>query len=1086
MSTRDSIPDTKVSQPADCSLERRDFLKLSGAVGGAVAFLGARYYGLRAGSISNTQATYTLAQPENQIYTVCQQCNTQCGLKVKLLEGVVAKVDGNPYNPWNMVPHITYNTPVGEMAKTEGALCPKGQASIQTAYDPYRLVKVVKRKPGTPRGGGEWVTLDFDAALNEIAEGGDLFGEGPIEGLKSIYALRDATIAREMADAVKEILGEKDKENKAELVKRFKKEFANNLDKLIDPDHPDLGPKNNQLLFFWGRLKGGRSDFISRVIGSGFGSVNRHGHTTVCNGSVYFAGKAMSEQFVEGKWAEGKKFYWQAETANSQFVIFVGVSPLEASQGPTNRSPRITTGLVEGKLKYVVVDPRLSKTAAKAWKWLPNLPGTEGALALALIQWVLQNEAYNARYLENANKAAAAADREPTWSNAAWLIKLDDKGRPGKFLRGSDLGLVPEERPKADGSGVWEFDPFVVLRDGQPLTFNPNDNEMAAEGDLLVDTIIEGIPVKSGLQLLWESANSYTMEEWAGITGLRARDIVEVAAEFTRHGRRVAAEVHRGASQHTNGYYNVVAWNSLNLLVGSYDYAGGMTTGFTYDHAGNKDGQPFNLGKLTSGKTTTFGIPLIRSEVKYEDSTLYARDGYPAKRQWYPLASDVYQEILTSAASGYPYPIKAAFIYMGAPTYSLPAGNTNIDILRDSKKIPLVVASDILIGETSMYADYIFPDLSNLERWEMSGTQFSMPWKVMPVRNPAIAPLVEEVTVFGQRMPLSLEALLLGIAEKLGLPGIGPGGLGEAGDFTHPDHFYLKMVANLAFGDKKPDVEKDEPGEILPDASDEEVRIFSEARRFLPPSVFTAERWRASVGDEWWRKVIYVLNRGGRFQDYAKAFDGVLLKNKYGRQINLYQEKTAGVKNALTGESYPGLAVYLPAPFDLSGKTIEDPPEYDLRLITHREVFHTKARTITNYWLLALLPENTVQMNPVDAGRLGLKNGDMVKLTSATNPRGEWDFGPALGQRPIAGTVKVIQGLRPGVISFSLGHGHWASGSNDVSIDGVVIKGDARRVKGVHGNAAMRTDPIIRDMCLTDPVGASAVFFDTMVKVVKL
>ncbi len=1081
-------PKGDAQRPKDCALSRRDFLKLSAITGGTTALLGSMPLAQQALAGNEPPATYVLAQAENQIYTVCQNCNTQCGLKVKLLNGVIAKVDGNPYDPWNMVPHVPYETPVKEMAKTDGALCPKGQASIQTTYDPYRLVKVVKRKPGTPRGGGEWVTIDFQDALTEIVEGGDLFGEGPVEGLKDIYALRDAKVAKEMADFVKKITSEKDKDKKAGLVKEFKTTFSKDLDKLIDPEHPDFGPKNNQLLFFWGRLKGGRSDFISRVIGSGFGTVNRHGHTTVCNGSMYFGGKAMSEQFVEGKWADGKKFYWQAETANSQFVIFAGVNPFEASQGPTSRSSRITTPMVENGLKYVVVDPRLSKTASKAWKWLPNKPGTEGALALAFIQQIVENQKHNVKYLENANKAAASADKEPNWTNAAWLVKIDDKGEPGKFLRGSDLGQEPVELDKADGSGKWKFDPFVVVREDQPITFDPNatEPELAAEGDLLVDTTIDGIRVKSSFQLLWESANSHTLDEWAEITGIRARDIVEVAAEFTKYGRRVAAEPHRGVSQHTNGFYNVIAWNTLNLLVGSIDYTGGMTTASTYDAAGGKDGQPFNLGKLTNGKTTTFGLNLIRADAKYEESTLFLRDGYPAKRQWYPLASDIYQELLPSAAEGYPYPVKAVIYYMGAPTYSLPAGHTNIEILRDPKKIPLVVANDILIGETSMYADYIFPDLTNLERWEMAGSQNMMPIKVMPVRNPAVAPLVEEVSVFGQKMPLSLEALLLGIAEKLELPGVGPGGLGDAGDFTHPDHFYLKMVANLAFGDKKPDPAKDEPGEILPDADDEEERIFTEARRFLPPSVFDLERWRASVGDEWWRKVIYVLNRGGRFQAYEKAYDGAKLKNKYGKQINIYQEKTAGVKNALTGEHYPALPVYLPGPFDLSGKPIEDSAEYDLRLITNRVIYHTKARTVTNYWLLALLPENSVQMNSQDARRLGLKDGDTVKIASATNPAGEWDFGPGLGKRLISGVVKVIEGLRPGVIAFSLGHGHWASGASDMIIDDMQIKGDARRLKGIHANAAMRTDPIVKNMCLTDPVGASAVFYDTMVKLIKI
>jgi hypothetical protein len=34
--------------------------------------------------------------------------------------------------------------------------------------------------------------------------------------------------------------------------------FADHLDTLIDPDHPDLGPKNNQFTFVWGGLKDGR------------------------------------------------------------------------------------------------------------------------------------------------------------------------------------------------------------------------------------------------------------------------------------------------------------------------------------------------------------------------------------------------------------------------------------------------------------------------------------------------------------------------------------------------------------------------------------------------------------------------------------------------------------------------------------------------------------------------------------------------------------------------------------------------------------------------------------------------------------
>ena len=80
------------------------------------------------------------------------------------------------------------------------------------------------------------------------------------------------------------------------------------------------------------------------------------------------------------------------------------------------------------------------------------------------------------------------------------------------------------------------------------------------------------------------------------------------------------------------------------------------------------------------------------------------------------------------------------------------------------------------------------------------------------------------------------------------------------------------------------------------------------------------------------------------------------------------------------------------------------------------------------------------------------------------------------------GKIKPTQTLRPGVISFALGFGHFATGSNDVTIDGVVIKGEERRKAGVHANAAMWIDPTLKNTCLVDPVGGSVSFYDTWVR----
>ncbi len=1081
-------------QKQERQVSRRDLFKCAAFLGGSAVFAGLISQGvatLSDGAEAAAAAPYPFGHPESMIYSACQQCNTQCGIKVKIQNGVATKIDGNPYNPFNLAPHISYKTSVAEAAALDAGLCPKGQASMQTTYDPYRLVKVLKR--AGKRGENKWVMVPFDQAVTEIADGGKLFanvaGEETriVTGLKDLWVLRDPKLAADMASEVQVIHGKKTPDEKKAAIEAFKAKFKNQLGVLIDPDHPDLGPKNNQFAFIWGRVKAGRSDFINRFTRDGVGSTNAHGHTTVCQGSLYFSGKAMSEQFAGGKFSGGDKFYWQADVENSEFVIYVGASPFEGNYGPTNLVPRITDGLVSGRLKYVAVDPRLSKLAAKAWKWVPIKPGAEGAMALALIRWVMENKRYDVKFLANANKAAAIADGEPSWSNASWLIKLTD-GKPGNFLRASEVGLTTKETKKDAagkdvsvyklGSNEYAFDPLVVLKDGQPVAFDPNDTKAAVEGDLMVNGDVKGVAVKSSMQLLWESASSKSIEEWAAICDVRASDLIEIATEFVSHGKKAAADLHRGASQHTNGFYNVIAWYNLNMLIGNFDAKGGMVRLSTYDISGAKAGKPFNLGKMNPGKAAPFGISMIRHDVKYEDTTVFS--GYPARRNWYPLASDIYQEHLPSIGDAYPYPIKCLILYMGSPVYSLPAGNTNIETLVDVNKLPLFIASDIVVGETSMYADYIFPDLTNLERWEFAGSHPNMTTKVQPVRQPTVAPLIETVKVYGQDMPCSLEALVLGLAEKLGLPNFGPDGLEKGKPFTHMDHLYLRMVANLAFG------EKEDGSDAVPDADDNEVRIFLECRKHLSKIVFDPDRWKAIVGDDMWRKVIYVLNRGGRFQEYSKIYNGDKVANTYGKLINMYQEKTAGIKNAMTGKSLPALPTYIPAPLSILGEPLNDEKDgYDLTLITYREISQTKSRTPGNYWLTALLPENSLLINKRDADRLGLKPDDRVKVLSPSNPEGTWDL--KNGTRvPIVGKVRIIQGIRPGVVAFSLGHGHFAYGGVDITVDGKVIKGDPRRVKGFHANAAMLVDPYLKNTCLVDPVGGSAVFYDSQVKVVKV
>jgi len=1040
-------------------VSRRGFVKGATSAGALAAF-GLGYGPVVMRMFSGTSGTPTdpdaVVGPEGYLYSACLQCNTGCGIKVKVVDGEAVKIEGNPYSPFNRFPHLAYGTAVGAAVNEFGALCPKGQAGLQTAYDPYRLRKVLKR--AGPRGSNRWVTIPFDQAIQEIADGGTLFSDvggeeaRVVRGLNELWALRDpAALTAIAADAKLVAAG-------TMTLADFQTRWAADLDKLIDPDHPDLGPKNNQIVFAWGRLKAGRREFIDFFIKDGLGSTNYHGHTTVCQGSLYFASKAMSDQWSAGKWQLGQKFYWQADLGAAEFVIFVGANPFEGNYGPTNRSLRIADGLASGRLKFAVVDPRMSKAVSNAWKWLPIKPGTEAGLAMALIGHVIENAKYDAPFLANANKAAATADGEPTWTNACWLVRIDADG-PGALLKASD-------------AEIGTSDQFVVLSAGVPTAFDTNDTAAAVHGDLLVDTTVNGIPVKSVLQLLREAAAERTLEGWADLCGLPSEDVLALAQEFTRHGKKAAADVHRGASQHTNGFYNVLSWFTLNLLIGNYDWKGGMVKATTYGHAGGKVGQPYSFGTMRPGKLTPFGVSIIRHETKYEGTTIF--DGYPARRPWFPFSSDIYQEIVPSIGDAYPYAVGALFLYMGTPVYSLPAGHTNIEILKDPAKLPLFICVDITVGETSMYADYIFPDASYLERWEFQASHPNILEKIQPVRQPVIAPVTETVTVFGERMPLGLESMILGFAEYMGLPGFGDDGLGSGLRLKRPEDVYLKMVANIAAGDG-PETD------WVPEASDEETAIFTAARAHLPAEVFDAATWEAAAGSSWWRRAITVLNRGGRFS--GTAYDGEKLKNKWNAFIGMYMEKLPASKNAMTGTKYGGLGKYYPIA-DSLGQPLSD-AGFDLNVITHRVIEHTKSRTVADPWLRELLPENFIQVSREDADRYGLRTNDLVRVESATNPNGVLDLANGTTV-PMVGRVRVSEGIRPGVIAYSLGFGHWAYGSRDIVVDGVTIPGDPERARGVHLNPVLRTDPTIANTCLQDLVGGSAVFYDTQVRLVKV
>jgi tetrathionate reductase subunit A len=1052
---------------------RRTFLKGT-ALAGCTALAGSQLELIR-GLLARAEAGeltpmeyYELKSATSTVYTACFNCNTGCGLKVKLIDGIAVKIDGNPYSPFNLHPHIPMNVSPSDAVVSDGGLCPKGQSAHQGAYDPYRICKVLKRAGN--RGDGNWISIPFDQAVSELLAGGALFKDVEGEekrkvlGLKALHALQVPTVFRDMAGDVELI------RKKQLTVAEFKKKHASALQNLIDANHPDLGPKNNQLVFMLGNMAGGRRDFVRRFTDA-FGTVNVHDNPN--RGSLQSACRAMTEQYTGESFSGGADLYWQADQEHAEYILFVGSNPFDGGNGP-NRGPRMMQRLVSGKLKMGVVDPVFTKTAAKAQRWVPIKPGTDAAFAMGMTRWILEKERYDPVYLANANRAGATKDDEPTWSNATWLVRIDNDGNPGAFLRASELGLKPVVVKTDDGNNA-PAEYLVAIRDGEAVAFDPNDTRLRVRGELFVDTTLQGpngpVRAKSSLQLMLETARQKSLAEYAAICGIEPGVIEAVAKEFTSHGKKACIEVGRGVTEHANGFYTVAAFMNLNLLMGNFDWKGGMITAATFNYDGSSNGsQPYNLRKISPETPQPFGLSIIRHNARYEESTIFA--GYPAKRNWWPLATDACADLLPSIAEGYPYPVKVLFSCGAEPVSELPAGDGVIETLTDLERVPLHVACDLTIGSTCMYADYVFPDLHFLERWEFHDSQPNMPVKSLPVRHPVVTSPNDIVRVFGREQHISLETLLLALAEQLELPAFGKGGFGMGLDLMSPEQFYWRLVANAAYDGPEP------AGE----AGDQGVGVFDRGHERLHPSaVRIGETGNLSILVL--TKAMHILNCGGRFAPAEAAYEGDYAANRYGRLVNLYQEKTSQTRDAFTGRPFHGIPRYMPLSDAMDKDTAGLEQGYDLHLVSGKDIC-MEPGTSGNQYLTTLMPENRLLINPVDAQRLGLVQGQKVKVVSAANPDGQWSMGK--GRKSIEGRVHIAETIRPGVISFSLGHGGWADGVTGSFIDGKLIKGDMRRGMGFNANAVMWRDPHLKNTPIMDKIGGSASGLDTKVRLVKV
>jgi thiosulfate reductase/polysulfide reductase chain A len=129
-------------------ISRRNFLKLSGAA--ASAFAVGQFIpppvtraARQAGSVDDNGNGY--------LYTLCEMCVWRCGVRAKVDEGRVVKLEGNPEHP-----------------HSRGKLCARGQSGLMNTYDPDRVLTPLIRVG--QRGEGKFRQASWSEALDLVAE----------------------------------------------------------------------------------------------------------------------------------------------------------------------------------------------------------------------------------------------------------------------------------------------------------------------------------------------------------------------------------------------------------------------------------------------------------------------------------------------------------------------------------------------------------------------------------------------------------------------------------------------------------------------------------------------------------------------------------------------------------------------------------------------------------------------------------------------------------------------------------------------------------------------------------------------------
>ena len=236
------------------------------------------------------------------------------------------------------------------------------------------------------------------------------------------------------------------------------------------------------------------------------------------------------------------------------YAIYWGVNNGHATGHAAMVSTRLVSDAMERGMKLVVFDPICNYSGAKATEWIPIIPGTDGAVILAMCN-VITNElgVWDDAYLKFK-------------TNAPYLVDSD-----GHYVRDNE----------SNEPLIWDS------RDAKPKVHDdPEIKDFALEGTYRVN----GATCHPSFHLVREHLKTYTTEMASEVSSVPAETIRRIATEYAEAAqigstitidghqlplRPVSSTIFRGGQGHENSFHTCMAVCLLNHILGAADVPGG-------------------------------------------------------------------------------------------------------------------------------------------------------------------------------------------------------------------------------------------------------------------------------------------------------------------------------------------------------------------------------------------------------------------------------------------------------------------------------------------------------------------------------